>query len=156
MHEPDDEAEGAHWYEVVWLLSWLVDGVQAKMDVEVLRVGGIFERVLALFGHPSLAGYRRLEADFEKVEIGGGSWQGKVKSLIMMIVGRVALVEGGATTMVTRAGILAWLDAVAVSGWVDEDGEGVVMGTREAILERCDEARIKEWSSGLLKMETSS
>jgi nucleolar pre-ribosomal-associated protein 1 len=156
LHEPDDEAEGAHWREVVWLLCWLVDGVREAADVEVLRVGGVFERVLALFGHPSLTGYRRLEVDFEKVEMGGRSWQGKVKSLVMMLVGRVALVDGGATTMVTRAGILAWLDAVVVSGWVDEDGENVVKGIREAILERCDEARVKEWSSGMLTMETRS
>jgi nucleolar pre-ribosomal-associated protein 1 len=140
----------------VWLLGWLVDGVRTAADVEALRVGGVFERVLALFGHPSLVGYRRLEVDFERVEMGGGSWQGKVKSLLTMLVGRAALVDGGATTMVTRAGILAWLDAVVVSGWVDEDGEVVVKGIREAILERCDEAKVKEWSAGLLTMETSS
>src|SRR6266480_4914374 len=92
LHEPDDEAEGAHWREVVWLLGWLVDGIRKWEDVDILRVGGVFERVLALFGHPSLAGYRRLELDFEKVEIGGGSWQGKVRRLVMMLVGRVTLV----------------------------------------------------------------
>lgn len=151
LQAPGDEAEGAHWREVVWLLCWLVDGVRGPADVEVLRLGGVLERILALFSHPSLAAYRRLDVDFERVEKGAGSWQGKVRSLIVMLVGRVALIDGGATTMVTRAGILAWLDAVLASGWVGEDGEGVVKGIKEVILERCDEARVKEWSAGLLQ-----
>lgn len=76
--------------------------------------------------------------------------------MVVMLVGRVALVDGGATTMVTRAGILAWLDAVVLSEWVDEDGARVVKGIREAILERCDDdARVKEWSAGLLTTSTS-
>lgn len=149
LHPPEDDVEGAHWREVVWLLDWLGEGVRDAGDVEMLRKGGVFERVMAVFGHPSLRAYRRL--DGLRGEMVGGSLQGRVRGLILRFVGRVALVEGGATTLVTRAGVIAWLDVVAEAGWVDEDGLIIVKGIREAILQRCERDRVVEWSAGLME-----
>lgn len=149
LRPPEDDAEGAYWREVLWLLGWLGDGVRTAEDVEMLRKGGVFERVMALFGHPSLRAYRRV--DVQQVETLGGSFQGRVRSLVLRVVGRVALVEGGATTLVTRAGVVAWLDVIVEAGWVDEDGVVVVKGIKDAILQRCERSRVVEWSAGLLE-----
>ena len=145
--------DAALWRDVAWVLDWMADGVRAPADVEVLRRGAVFERVMALFAHPRLAPFRRVEVGAVEGAAGGGV--ARVRSLVLRLIGRVALVEGGATTLVTRAGVLAWLDVVVAAGWVDDAGKAVVLAIREAILQRCDQTRVAEWSSGTLVEEMS-
>lgn len=152
LHPPGDEAEGSHWREVVWLLSWFADGVRTPADVEILRKGSVFEKVMALFGHPSLRAYRRVEGVREGEAV-GGSLQGRVRGLVLRFIARVALVDGGATTLVTRVGVMAWLENIGGSGWVDEAGVDVAAGIGVGILRRCDRERVGEWSSGVLDGE---
>ena len=148
------DADAALWREAAWVLAWMADGVRGPADVEVLRRGAVFERVMALFAHPALRPFRRVDVG-EGAERTAGSVVSRIRSLVLRLIGRVALVEGGATTLVTRAGVLAWLDVVVTSGWVDDAAKAVVAAIREAVLQRCDRARVAEWSSGTLVEEMS-
>jgi len=160
-HPPDDEAEGAYWREVIWLLEWLEDGLRTAEDVEPFRRNDVFERLLALFAHPALNGYGNsagkvaslfLDADKLAQE---NSLQAKVRPLILRILARTVVV-GGATTLVTRTGVLAWLKVVKGMKWAGVgQGDEVLQGLERYILELCDGERVGEWSAGGLKVNAS-
>lgn len=69
-----------------------------------------------------------------------------VKDAVLKVVYRIAAV-GGATSLVTRTGVLAWLDMRAKVGDVDAATLEVL---RRKVTDNLDEARVKTWSKGAL------
>ena len=59
---------------------------------------------------------------------------------VLELLWRVTFVDGGSTTLVTRTGVLAWLDMMG------ENRDSVVVEVKNRILETCDGAKIEEWS----------
>lgn len=116
------EEDDAYWKETQWVLQWLVDGLRTQADLEILRRGGVFERVMSLYDSP------------------GAKMIGKVREKLMELLWRTTFVEGGSTTLITRTGVLSWLDMVS------ERNYGVESALRKRVVETCDQARIKEWS----------
>jgi nucleolar pre-ribosomal-associated protein 1 len=121
---PDDD--DAHWSETAWVLDWLVDGLRAPRDLDVLRRAEVFERVLALHASPGL-------------RAGRGTMLGRKISELLW---RAAGVDGGADVLLTRVGVLAWADAAGDVG----------AAVRERVLARCDRERARAWS-GLKALE---
>jgi nucleolar pre-ribosomal-associated protein 1 len=116
------EEDDGYWKEVQWVLDWLVDGLRTTEDLEILRRGGVFEKVFALAG--SSPGVRKSVGE-------------KVGELVY----RAGLLDGGAEVLVKRCGVLTWLE---MSGEV----EGRL---REWILERCEGVGVVlEWSGGMI------
>ncbi|KAI7479078.1 hypothetical protein KC357_g4260 [Hortaea werneckii] len=115
------EEDDAYWKEVTWVLAWLVDGLRTSADLDILRQGGIFEKVTALYSSPGASRHR---AAREKV---------------LELLHRATCAEGGSTAMVTRAGILAWLDMVSSA----DDHTGTML--KRKVRETYDETKVNQW-----------
>jgi nucleolar pre-ribosomal-associated protein 1 len=126
------EEDDAYWREIRWVLEWLVDGMRTTQDFEILRRGGIFEKVMALAQSPGI------------------STNAFVRDLTMELLFRASGVEGGALSLVTRCGVLSWLDimATATAGTRDEEKARLL---RQKVVESCDEEKLKDWTEGRRK-----
>lgn len=119
LSQPEDD--DAYWKEVQWVLEWLVDGLRSATDVEVLRKGKVFEKIMSLHSSP-----------------GAGT---QLKERILELLYRATFVEGGSSTLVTRTGVLGWLDMVA-----REKSDGVLaFALKERIKETSDREKVEGW-----------
>ena len=116
------EEDDAHWKEVQWVLDWLIDGMRTQADLEILRKTGVFEKVMALCASPGAAAHSH------------------VRMKVLELLWRVTFVDGGSTTLVTRTGVLAWLDMIG------ESRDSVMVELKKRILDTCDGVKIGEWS----------
>jgi nucleolar pre-ribosomal-associated protein 1 len=154
LHPPADaDTDGSYWREVVWVLTWLVDGLRTNDDFDILRRNGVFEKCMALFFHSELEERRggrfaELVLDDAALEREQGL-QAKVRPLIVRLVARAAFVEG-ATVLVTGMGGLAWLKDVRGMLGNGKGVVGVVEGVQKLILEKADGEKVAEWSGGAL------
>ena len=114
--------DDTYWREVLWVLEWLVDGLRTLADIDMLRRGGVFEKVMALYSSPAAVRVKGL--------------QGTVLELMY----RATCVPGGSDVLITRAGVLSWLRML--------DGKDEMIGLmREEVLRTCDQKRVEQWSS---------
>lgn len=112
--------DGAYWNEVQWVLDWLVDGLRTVADLEILRRGGVFEEVMCLYGSPGVVSRK------------------PIKDKVLELLWRATFVEGGSTTLITRTGVLSWLDMVQQTA------------LKGRIMETCDTERVEEWSGRIV------
>nr|POE71936.1 nucleolar pre-ribosomal-associated protein 1 [Quercus suber] len=119
------EEDDAYWKEVQWVLEWLVQGTRIAEDVEILRKGEIYVKVMALYQSP------RASPDL-------------VKQRILELLWRTTGVDGGSSMLITRAGVLAWCDMVVAK---KEQG-GLVSKLKKRVLETCDKERVSKWCGG--------
>lgn len=117
------EEDDGYWKEITWVLDWLVDGLRTLPDLDILRRGEVFEKVLALWSSPGAAAHRGVR---ERVE---------------ELVWRATCVEGGSNVLVTRSGILSWL-GMAGNG----SGGEVSKLLLDKVKEKCDGERVKRWT----------
>ena len=114
--------DDAYWKEVQWVLEWLVDGLRMPADLEILRKAGVFERVMSLCSSPGVDGHQQ------------------VSHRVLELLWRATFIDGGSATLITRTGMLAWLDMMT------EDSVSVEAMLKKRLLETCDRERIEEWS----------
>ncbi|KAK3678177.1 hypothetical protein LTR78_002273 [Recurvomyces mirabilis] len=119
--------DDAYWREVHWVVEWLVDGLTTSADLEMLRRGDVFEKIMAVYSSP---GAGRMKA---------------LKSAVLELLYRASWIEGGCDVLVSRAGVLSWLEMVKGKG--KEDDVPSLLRTR--ILEGCDRERMVKWSGGV-------
>ncbi|KAF7193904.1 hypothetical protein HII31_04794 [Pseudocercospora fuligena] len=115
-----EEEAGYFWKEVTWVLEWLIDGLRKEEDLEILRRGDVFEKCFGIYSSP-------------------GAERAKVREKVLELVYRATCVEGGCQVLVTRTGVLSWLEMVK------ETNEVVVQGLRKRILEGVDGEKLKSW-----------
>lgn len=121
------EEDDAFWKEVAWVLEWLVDGLRSEADLDILRRGEIFEKVMGMWMSPAASGRNK-----------------SVKEKITELLYRATCIEGGSNVLVTRAGVLSWLDMVR-DGTGSGSG-GVQEAMRDRILQTGDRERLKAWT----------
>ncbi|KAK6531137.1 hypothetical protein TWF281_007961 [Arthrobotrys megalospora] len=131
------EGEG-YWKEVLWILEALSGGMKGAVDMEVCRRRGVFEEVLGMYSSTvTSAG-------------GAGSGKGKeevVRKKILEMLWNAAGVEGGATTLITRTGVVSWIKMMVCV--VELEDERVLLKRLAARLwEGCDKGYVKQWSEG--------
>ncbi|KAK4574816.1 hypothetical protein LTR86_001658 [Recurvomyces mirabilis] len=119
--------DDAYWREIHWVVEWLVDGLRTSADLEILRKGDVFEKVMAVYSSP---GAGRMKA---------------LKSAVLELLYRASWIEGGCDVLVSRAGVLSWLEMVKGTGREDD----VASLLRARILEGCDRERMVRWSGGV-------
>ncbi|GAB7346787.1 hypothetical protein MBLNU459_g1887t1 [Dothideomycetes sp. NU459] len=118
------EEDDKHWDEVEWVLGFLVDGTRTLQDVSLLLNRHTMEKILGLYASPSAP--RTL------------------KESVLKLVYRVAA-AGGATSLVTRTGILAWLHTRETLGDADAASMAVLKSRIEGGI---DPSRVTAWSKG--------
>ena len=113
--------DDAYLKEVSWVVEWFVDGLRTPFDFEILRRGDALAKVLAFYASP---GARRVKG---------------LRRSVLEVVYRATCVEGGSDVLVSRMGVLAWLDLVG----------GEMAGLmRSRVLETCLKDRLQRWTGG--------
>ncbi|KKK17770.1 hypothetical protein P175DRAFT_0498459 [Aspergillus ochraceoroseus IBT 24754] len=123
LHEP--ELDDGYFEEVGWLLDLLIKGLRAGNDMDIYRRANVFERVLAFYDSPS-AGF-------------------SAKRRILHLLFRATQVQGS-TTLITRAGIISWIQS-QLPGVSGRD-ESTLTAMAQSLYESSDQDRAAKWSGG--------
>ncbi|KAK6363433.1 hypothetical protein TWF730_000864 [Orbilia blumenaviensis] len=131
------EGEGC-WKEVLWVLDALAGGLKSAVDVEICRRRGVFEEILGLYSSSIVAGSS------------GKGQEEFIRKKILEILWNAGGVEGGATTLITRTGVVSWIKMMISVVDAKEGEEGRVLLKRLAarLWEGCDKGYVKQWSEG--------
>jgi nucleolar pre-ribosomal-associated protein 1 len=121
--EPSEDDR--YYTELTWLLTYLLDSLVTPSDLGVFRSKHWFEKILALGANPHL--------------------RFNLKTRILRLVYRATTIEAGSTTLVTRFGIISWLDAQRALCTV-KDEAAVFAGMMRRVWDTCDQAKVKSWS----------
>ncbi|KAK6544645.1 hypothetical protein TWF694_001334 [Orbilia ellipsospora] len=126
----------AYWKEVLWGVEGLAAGMKAVADVEICRKRGVFEEVLGMYTSISSTSSQ-----------GGKGKEEAVRKKIVEIVWNAAGVDGGATTLITRTGVISWIKMMLAT--VTDEEERVMLKRLAARLwEACDKDYVGQWSEG--------
>lgn len=126
LQEP--ELDDGYFDEIDWLLSLFVKGLRSKADMEVFRRANVFERILSLYQSPSV--------------------NDAIRRKILHIIYRAAQV-GGSTTLITRAGIISWIQVQAAEA--EGEGTALLSALARALYETSDRERVDAWSGGTVE-----
>ncbi|ROW13150.1 hypothetical protein VPNG_04781 [Cytospora leucostoma] len=124
LHE-GPELDETYYSELSWLFLYLLDGLQAEPDMALYHNTRLFERLLSLASNPYL--------------------RQTMKTQILKILYRATLVEGGSTTLITRFGIVSWLEAQSAAHSSASGGD-VYKALLRRIWETSDKERASNWS----------
>ncbi|KAJ5496440.1 Nucleolar pre-ribosomal-associated protein 1 N-terminal [Penicillium fimorum] len=125
LHEP--ELDDGYFDEIDWLLNLFIRALRTEADMEVYRRANVFERILSLYQSPTLVPGARQK--------------------ILHIVYRAAQV-GGSTTLITRSGVISWIQIQAAEADAKEAAQLAALA--RALYEKCDRGRVDGWSNGTL------
>ncbi|RTE81674.1 hypothetical protein BHE90_003844 [Fusarium euwallaceae] len=123
--EPSEDDK--YYTEITWLLIYLLDSLRTPFDLSIFHRKRWFEKILALGANP----YLRVN----------------LRTRLLRIIYRATCIEGGSTTLVTRFGILGWLDAQR-AGSEGGDEADVLVALMRRVWETCDQEKVKAWSKG--------
>ncbi|KFA73585.1 hypothetical protein S40288_02578 [Stachybotrys chartarum IBT 40288] len=123
--EPSEDDR--YYTEITWLLTYLLDSLRTPFDLGVFHRKRWFEKILALASNP----YLRFN----------------LRTRILRIVYRATCIESGSTTLVTRFGIMSWLDTQRAASEVKEE-TAVYEALMRRVWDTCDQVRVREWSKG--------
>ena len=115
-----------YYTEVSFLLSYLLASLLTPFDLTVFHKKLWFEKILALGSNPHL--------------------RQNLRTRIMRIVYRASEIEGGSTTLITRFGVVSWLDAQRGSAVGTE--KGMLGALMRRVWETADQERVTRWSRG--------
>lgn len=146
----EEPAVGDSYYaQLSWLLAYLLDGLRTSKDLELFHKkrakGPLFERLLAVAGNPYMRTPLRMQ--------------------VLRILYRATKIQGGSTTLVTRFGVVSWLEELlkmkkslsstttqtqggASSIVSSEDEVAVYRGLLKRIWDTCDKVRVEGWGKG--------
>ncbi|KAL2830924.1 ribosome 60S biogenesis N-terminal-domain-containing protein [Aspergillus cavernicola] len=123
LHEP--ELDDGYFEEVGWLLDLLIKGLRTEKDMEIYRRANVFERVFSFYNSPS-AGF-------------------SAKKNILHLLYRAVQVQGG-TTLITRAGIVSWIQS-QLPAVTDKDAS-TLTAMAQSLYQSSDPDRADKWSGG--------
>ncbi|KND90361.1 Uncharacterized protein C14G10.02 [Tolypocladium ophioglossoides CBS 100239] len=123
--EPSEDDK--YYAELAWLLTYLLDGLRTPFDLGVFHKKKWFEKILALGSNPYL--------------------RSSLRNRILKIIYRATCIEAGSTTLVTRFGVLSWLDAQRAACATAEEA-AVYEGLMKRVWATCDQERVAAWSNG--------
>ncbi|KAL4821447.1 ribosome 60S biogenesis N-terminal-domain-containing protein [Aspergillus spinulosporus] len=126
LHEP--ELDDGYFEETAWLLDLLVKGLRTEQDMEIYRRANVFERVLSFYDSPG-AGF-------------------SAKKKILHLVYRSTQVHGS-TTLITRAGIISWIQSQIPS--VTGRDASTLTAMAQSLLQSSDHDRTAKWSGGAVQ-----
>lgn len=119
------ELDDAYYSELSWLFSYLLDGLQGEPDMALYHNTRLFERLLSLASNPYM--------------------RPNLTTQILRIIYKATCIEGGSTTLITRFGIVSWLEMRSA---VSETDRETCKALVRRIWETSDKERVSEWSNG--------
>ncbi|KAF2467611.1 uncharacterized protein BDR25DRAFT_266536 [Lindgomyces ingoldianus] len=122
----EPEQDDSYHKEVAWFLDYLFDSLRTPQDMEIFRIKNIFETLLSYYESPSCA----ITA----------------KEKILKILFRGAGV-GGSTTLITRCGILSWIQMRLSSA---DHRHQTLKALALRIYNTCDKEKVEQWSGGAI------
>jgi hypothetical protein len=118
-----------HHKEIAWILNVLAAGMKTQQDLLLYRKRNVFGNVLAVYTSPNSTE--------------------RAKEKVLELLWNAAAVDGGGTTLITRNGVVAWIEQQL--GVSEDEMEAT---TLRRLLARMWEAsakkHVKEWSRGNL------
>ncbi|MCJ1435584.1 hypothetical protein MMC27_004958 [Xylographa pallens] len=130
LHPPADD--DTHQREVQWVVDTLIGGLRTAQDMELYRRCNIFERFLSFAASPTLTS--------------------NMLEKILHLFYRCSFVEGS-STLITRCGLLSWLQARLTYGGPHQ---ALMEVLAQRVYETCDKNRISEWSDGYIARAVES
>ncbi|SPN98612.1 related to URB1 Nucleolar protein required for the normal accumulation of 25S and 5.8S rRNAs [Cephalotrichum gorgonifer] len=124
--EPSDDDK--YYSELTWLFDFLLDCLRREADVGVFHQTRWFEKVFAAACNPYM--------------------RPGLRNRVFRVLYRVTCIKGGSTTLVTRFGVLSWLEELRVSEVVGSEERAVVGGLMARVWEACDRGHVGKWSRG--------
>lgn len=142
VHDGPSE-DDSYYTEISWMLAYLVDSLRTAADIDYFRSKRLFETIVSVASNP----YMRTP----------------LRRQVLRLVARVAEIEGGSTTLITRSGIVSWLTAQqaatatatpkkaakkqAEGNGLDEyDESAAIQALLKRLWETCDRDRVEGWS----------
>ncbi|ROW09646.1 hypothetical protein VMCG_02253 [Cytospora schulzeri] len=119
------ELDETYYSELSWLFVYLLDGLQTVPDMSLYHNTRLFERLLSLASNPYL--------------------RQTLKTQILKVLYRATCVEGGSTTLITRFGIVSWLEAQGAAHSSSPGGD-VYKALLRRIWETSDKEKTSTWS----------
>lgn len=116
-----------YYTELTWLLNYLLDSLQTPFDLSIFHKKRWFEKIFALGSNPYL--------------------RSALRTRLLKLVYRATCIEAGSTTLITRFGILSWLDSQRAASEVEETA-AVYEALMKRAWETCDRERVTAWSKG--------
>lgn len=123
--EPSEDDK--YYTEITWLFVYLLDSLKTTFDLGVFHKKRWFEKIFTVGSNP----YLRFN----------------LRTRILRLLYRATCIEGGSTTLVTRFGILSWLDAQRAGCEVPDEAE-VYGALMKRVWATCDQEKVKTWSKG--------
>lgn len=125
--EPSDDDK--YYTELTWLFDFLLDCLRREGDMGVFHQTRWFEKVFAAACNPYMKTGLRNRA--------------------FRVLYRATCIEGGSTTLVTRFGVLGWLEELRVSEVGREEG-AVIAALMKRVWDTCDRGHVGKWSRGAI------
>ena len=123
-----DSSDGNTYHgQVDWYLDYLLDALRTPADMELFRKSNIFEQLLSHYSSRSCTA--------------------RAKDKIVRLLLRATHV-GGSTTLITRCGLMAWVQ-MTLSSY--EARHGVLQTLALQAYETCDQEKVGVWSSGTMR-----
>ncbi|TWU75547.1 hypothetical protein ED733_006069 [Metarhizium rileyi] len=116
-----------YYTELTWLFNYLLDSLKTPPDLGVFHKKRWLEKIFILGSNPYL--------------------RTALRTRLLKLVYRATCIEGGSTTLITRFGILSWLDSQRASCDSDETA-AVYAALVKRAWETCDQDRVRTWSKG--------
>ncbi|KIE01048.1 ribosome biogenesis protein Urb1, partial [Metarhizium majus ARSEF 297] len=116
-----------YYTELTWLFNYLLDSLRTPLDLSVFHKKRWFEKIFAVGSNPYL--------------------RSALRTRLLKLVYRATCIESGSTTLITRFGILSWLDSQRASCDVDETA-AIYAALIKRAWETCDQDRVWAWSKG--------
>ncbi|KAM0194275.1 hypothetical protein ACHAPA_005181 [Fusarium lateritium] len=123
--EPSEDDK--YYTEITWLLTYLLDSLRTPSDMSIFHRKRWFEKILALGANP----YLRVN----------------LRTRLLRLLYRATYIEGGSTTLITRFGILSWLDTQRAAFEGGEEAD-VMIALMKRVWDTCDQEKVKVWSKG--------
>ncbi|KAI9765680.1 MAG: hypothetical protein M1840_007238 [Geoglossum simile] len=120
--------DDCHYQEVSWMLENLASGLRTVEDLNMYRRNHYFEHLCSLYWSPYLSG--------------------SLKTKILDILSATTEIEGGSTTLITRAGVMDWI-AVQLHTTKGGDGNDVTLRRlAKRLYQTCNREHVDAWSTG--------
>jgi nucleolar pre-ribosomal-associated protein 1 len=124
LEEPPS-VDDAHYSEVDWLLTYLLRSLRTAEDLAIFRRRHVFEKFMSLYGNAYLPN-------------GKG-----IREKILRVLWRASGIDGGSTTLITRASVVGWVKAQIR---VDTEHAVLLKALFERVLGTCERDRVEAWS----------